>query len=195
MKAKWILLGCVLAVACLGGSVLAAEVQTKNSATAHVFVNVDPTIAVGIPEPHVSLGSVGVGMVTGTITFRVDANTEKVKMQVEATNLCKGDQPKPINGLPLYEIPIDVPSGAYVDPNSAGPLGGLSKKLAWQSQNVDTAGWKWRTSEERTFDSSQNGHFSQEVDVTVQWDQTDNELPMGEYSGFVKLVAQIVMPG
>ena len=195
MKAKWILLGSSL-VAALACGVSASEGQLSNEGTAHVFVEVNPTIAIGVPEPHVNLGSVGTGIVTGTITFRIDANTERVKMHVQATNLCKGDQPRPLDGLPLYEIPV-TGQGALVEPESAGPLAGGSNLLDWASMAVEdtSTGWKWSTSQCQVFDSSQGGHFSQGVDVTVQWDQSDAELPLGEYSGFVKLVAEIVMPG
>jgi hypothetical protein len=47
------------------------------------------------------------------------------------------------------------------------------------------------------YQSSQAGVFSQEIDVTVTWNTTANpilgsELPTGEYSGVVQLIATIL---
>jgi hypothetical protein len=41
------------------------------------------------------------------------------------------------------------------------------------------------------FGSGQNNHFSQNVTVTPTWNQTNPELPTGEYSGLVTLTAVI----
>ena len=41
------------------------------------------------------------------------------------------------------------------------------------------------------FESSQPGYFSQNVFVTVAWNQDDPEKPQGQYSGLVTLLATI----
>ena len=45
---------------------------------------------------------------------------------------------------------------------------------------------------EEAFESSQNGHFSQEVAVTCTWNQDDPEKPQGEYSGWVVLAGMVL---
>jgi hypothetical protein len=52
-------------------------------------------------------------------------------------------------------------------------------------------GFPTQRSETIGFESSQNNRFSQDVTVTVCWDQDDDEKPMGEYSGVVKLTSMI----
>jgi hypothetical protein len=47
--------------------------------------------------------------------------------------------------------------------------------------------------ETKAYESSQNNHFSQNVNVVVTWNQDDPEKPMGEYSGCVRLTA-LVLP-
>jgi hypothetical protein len=44
------------------------------------------------------------------------------------------------------------------------------------------------------FESAQNNHFSQQVDLVVWWIQDDPEKPMGEYSGCVGMTAWVVLP-
>lgn len=196
MKAKWILLACMSLVLLLGSGVFAVvpSGQPLNSYDTHVFVHVNPTISVGA-DPTVTLHPVGLGTFTGKIHYKVDANTQEVRMWVEATNLVKADRPIPVAGEDLYEIPTSG-SGVHVDADYASPLGGGTDLLKWEGaavQNPDT-GWKWRSTEAGVFTSNQRGRFSQGVDVAVDWDQSNPELPMGDYSGWVRLTAEIVMP-
>ncbi len=177
---KSIISAAVASLAIVSGSALA---DLSNDASAKVYVQVSPNVAVMFTEAHVDLGSVQIGKFGGTATFRVDANEEAVILGVTATDLYKGDvcvpepevAPLPVNG-----------QGAHVDPDQANPFNSFSKMLPWVNE-ADHLGCAGLRSADVPYESAQNGHFSQDVDVSVSWDQPDPEQPQGEYSGFIIL--------
>ncbi len=186
-KRKIAVLAAVCALALIA-SAKVVEADLTGDATAHVYVDVVANIAVGVIDSNVDLGEIQTGDVVGEITFRIDANVEQVKLGVVASNLYKGDVP---TGTAGYQIPVSG-SGAFVDPNAANPTEGGSKTLPWTTtQVVDADQWLYNSTGLQEYESNQGGHFSQDVDVTVTWNQPDPELPTGEYSGWVKLVAEI----
>jgi hypothetical protein len=152
-------------------------------ASAKVYVQVSPNVSVQFTDAHVDLGTVQTGSFGGVATFRVDANEEAVILGVSATNLYKGDvceadpevAPLPVSG-----------DGAMVDPERANPFNSFSKMLGWVAE-TDYLGCAGLRSTDIPYESAQNGHFSQDVDVTVEWDQPDPEQPQGEYSGYIIL--------
>ena len=160
-----------------------AFADLENDASAKVFVRVSPNVSVIFTSAHVDLGTVQMGKFGGTATFRVDANEEAVILGVTATDLYKGDvclanphvAPLPVNG-----------AGATVEPVEANPVNSFSKLLPWVEDAIymDCLG---KRSTDVPYESAQNGHFSQDVDVTVSWDQPDPEQTQGEYSGYIIL--------
>jgi hypothetical protein len=80
-----------LATAFLLLSVPQACADPEDGAGCHVFVNVDPNLAIMAMAPNVDLGSVQTGLIVGTIPFRIDANTERVRIWTAASRLFKGD--------------------------------------------------------------------------------------------------------
>ncbi|MDH5256920.1 MAG: hypothetical protein OEX07_02900 [Gammaproteobacteria bacterium] len=172
----------------LAGSALA---DTSNDATAKVYVQVSPNVSVVFTDAHVDLGTVQTGKFGGTATFRVDANEEAVILGVTATNLYKGDvcvvdpevAPLPVNG-----------DGALVEPDQANPFNSFSKMLPWVTE-AEHMGCLGSRSSDVPYESAQNGHFSQDVDVSVSWDQPDPEQPQGEYSGFIILHTMLLGEG
>ena len=171
----------------------ASYADLSGEAEAHVWVDVLPNIAVGIPNPNVDIGEIQMGEFEALITFRIDANVESVNIMIIATDLYKGDVP-----TSLWKIPVqrdsseEGPAGALVEPAEANAMGGHSNLLEWLvGQTIYPNGMSASETETVAFESGQNGHFSQDVDVTIAYDQIDPELPTGEYSGFVKLVATI----
>jgi len=170
----------VASLALVAGSAIA---DTSNDASAKVYVQVSPNVSVMFADAHVDLGTVQTGKFGGTATFRVDANEEAVILGVTATHLYKGDvceaepevAPLPVNG-----------DGALVDPERANPFNSFSNMLSWAepTSHLDCEGMR---SIDIPYESAQNGHFSQDVDVSVSWDQPDPEQPQGEYSGYIIL--------
>ena len=179
----------VIALAiCLSGSMAMAELAGE--ADAHVYVDVVSNIAVGVVTSNVDLGQVQVGPFPGEIIFRIDANVEQVDISVQASNLYKGDVP-----TSLFIIPVktgEATDGAMVQPELGNAVVGHGNLLAWLSGVITVNGFDGVGSEAWTFESSQSGHFSQDVTVGLEYDQTDPELPKGEYSGWVKLIATVL---
>lgn len=177
------------AVAVLSSNVFA---DVANDAMAHVFVNVDPNIAVSTLTANVGLGTVQLGSFGGNATFRVDANEESVMLGVATTDLYKGDDPTNTDVKPL---PVDTSVGATISPDNANPIGGASNVAQYGDAVTiatpygDMNGYR---SNDIQFESSQNGHFSQDVNVGVGWQQPDPEQPKGQYSGYIVLYTALV---
>jgi hypothetical protein len=157
------------------------------SAVKRVVGTVQPSIGVGsgalnpvlIPQPPVRFRIF--------IPFRIDANSQKVKITVCVTNLWKADDPTSPHFIPVdrtREVSVVPTNGIEVgDGNNALPFSGQTCQIDTRFPGLETA--------EGTFESSQRGVFSQEVVVDPFWIHTDQELPVGDYSGFVKLTARI----
>ena len=166
----------------------AAQADLMSMATAHVWVDVVANIAVRANTSQVDLGDVQTGIFSGSIEFRVDANNEDVDLACYASDLWKGDDPTNDDVAP---IPLFLPAGCLIDPINANPTGGGSPVASFDGSQEDVNGFPAYGTNSINFESSQNGHFSQEVYVSVAWNQDDPEKPQGEYSGVVKLVGMI----
>ena len=164
----------------------AAFADLDGDATSHVYVMVDPNVAVGVVDANVNLGSVQMGDFSATITFRVDANMEDVHLSASVSQLYKGDDPaNPDNVLPLAIVESD---GVIIDPANANPMAGADSVADYVGGLVDIGGgFMGLLTDSIHFEASQNGHFSQDVDLTMSWTQPDPEQPQGEYSGLVKM--------
>jgi hypothetical protein len=92
------------------------------------------------------------------------------------------------------EADDDGPAGIEIVPASANPVGGGAHRAIY-TQATEVCGFPGMLTDSIVFESAQNNHFSQQVDLHVTWDQDDPEKPMGEYSGCVALFAWIVLPG
>jgi len=178
-----------LVATALSSSVLA---DLENNAMAHVFVDVDPNVAVMALTGNIDLGSVQIGSFDGNAIFRVDANEEAVTLGVATTHLYKGNDPFNNDVAPL---PVDTNRGAVIDPANANPVEGGSNVAQYGGAVVVDTSYGpmegFRTND-ITFESSQNGHFSQDVSVTVGWDQPDPEQVQGQYSGYIVLYSALV---
>lgn len=170
-----------------------AYADLENDATCHVFVDVDANIAVASMAPYFNLGSIQTGLFSGTIPFRVDANTEQVMLSAGASGLYKGDDPDSVfvPPIPLYNDPLDLEAGIDIIPHLGNPTGGHTQRAIYE-QPVIIDGFAGMQTETVTFESAQNNHFSQQVDLVITWTQDDPEKPMGEYSGKVKMWAWVV---
>jgi hypothetical protein len=162
----------------------------EGSASAHVYVRVNPNVAVVAETPVVDAGTIQTGEFRATVVFRVDANLQSLYLYAAASPLYKGDDP---GNDDVDPIPLNLSAGIEIDPANANPMGGDSQVADYTSDVVEVDGFPATTTEMLCFESSQNNHFSQPVSVTVCWNQIDNEQPTGEYSGKVKLWA-VLMP-
>jgi len=185
----------VLMVLVLGSGVAFGQVTYRASAnaTATVYANIVPNISVSGPTVAVNLAGTGNGFaagqeIPGNIQFTVHANSQEVDMQVVATDLYKGDDP-----TSTFRIPISS-TGAQITCAAGSQLHGGSGLLPWQTTpppGMIPASWTGAVSQIGTFTAGTNGTFSQAVTVGLSWKTSDFELPQGEYSGFVKLIAMV----
>ena len=179
----------VLALILSGAFAYGQEAVLRAEAEAHVYVNVVPNIVVGISDPNLDCGEISVGEFEAQVTFRVDANVGSVKIAVMATDLYKGDSPSSSWTIPVKRADGE---GALVEPKSGNAMAGHGNSLAWLPGQVSYEnGMNASESEAVPFESGQDGRFSQNVDVTIRYDQARADLPTGQYGGFVKLVAMI----
>lgn len=180
----------IMTVAALATGLAAtgAYADLESSAFAHVWVDVEANIALGSPG-QMDLGAVQTGDFAGTLIFRVDANNEDVFLTCGASPLFKGDDP---NNQDVLPIPLNITAGCDVVPTFGKRMENLSSTLAYGSELEIIDGFELTKTEAGHFESSQNGHFSQDVNVTVTWMQPDPEKPQGEYSGIVALWGAIL---
>jgi hypothetical protein len=176
----------VLAV--IGFAVGTSYADPKGDAKAHVYVKVDPNIAVKPLAATVNAGTVQVGNFSAIVPFRVDANTEAVNLWAACSQLYKGNDP-----LGTEVAPIALSGGVPIQPTNANPVGGASNVASYAGAGEDVDGFPTLITNSIVFESSQNGHFSQDVSVTCSWNQDDPEKPTGEYSGVVKFYAEVVL--
>lgn len=168
---------------CLFAFAPVALSDTDDNAIAEMNVTVDPNITVGDNPGEVRM-SVQTGDVEGAFVFQVDANMQYVDIQVGASHLYKADDPE----SEVAPIVVNEAEGVDVDPTS-----GEGANLALNSSDgYEINGFPAVQTVTGTFESSQNGHFSQPVDVIVTWNQDDPEKPQGDYSGFVQFYCMMV---
>jgi len=176
----------------IAGMALAAPLAVADpddNASSHVYVVVDPNIAVQPDIVSVNLGSVQTGTFDGDVRFRIDANTQTIRLYTGVSNLYKGNDPTNADVAPIL---VSLPEGVYMDAENANPTGGHSPVAAYVGPTtIET--FPGHYTEWVSFESSQNNHFSQYMTLTPTWTQTDPEKPMGEYSGVVALWAMIVL--
>ena len=160
----------------------------EGDALAHVWIWVDPTIAVNVLTPDVDMGSTQHGPFGWCIPFRVDANSQMIYISAMATNLYKGDSPHTSEAPPL---PVNIAAGILIGCTDATPMGAEPRLRQYETSPVDFNGYVAWWIIGCNWESGQIGRFSQDVGLCVGWIQPDPEQPMGEYSGFVKILAMI----
>lgn len=159
-----------------------AFADLDGDASSHVWVDVVPNVAVAVLDTQVDIGEIQTGDFSSTITFRVDANMEDVNLSALVTDLYKGDDPTDATVAPIV---VNNAAGVVIAPTDANPTNGATN-VAILAPGALFGDFTASQSSEINFESSQNGHFSQDVDVTVTWTQDDPEKPQGEYSGHVQ---------
>ena len=185
---KKLLVVAMAALVCLAFAGL-AYADLEGSSVAHVFVDVVPNVTIAPMASSIDLGDIQTGGISTGIVFRIDANTEKVKLAAGASQLYKGDC---LTCTEVAPIPISG-GGILIEPEMANPVGGASPMASYIEGVVDiNAGFKGQKTNFVEFESGQNNHFSQNVTIHPSWAQTDAEKPIGEYSGYVAIYAMVV---
>jgi hypothetical protein len=181
-------LNLVAAIAFSAAMLGTAYAETDASAAAQVYLHIEPNIAVQAVDHTVDLGTLETGEVSAPITFRIDANTQSVKISGLVTKLYKGDDPSG----EVAPVEVNTNKGFLINPTHAHQIQG-GDGIASYTGTSDYNGFAAYTTEALTFESGQNGRFSQEVDVTPTWFNNDPEKPQGEYSGFVVLYSSALL--
>ena len=184
------LLAVMTCLLCMG---VWASADELGNASAHVYLNINPNISMSA-EGTVDGGTLQTGQASIDILFRIDANTEAVELSAFVSPLFKGNDPA---GTEVAPIPVDLGAGVVMNPTAANEIqggDGVAQYLGaaidpWVAPEGDFPGFE---TEALVFESSQNGHFSQDVLVTAAWENTDPEKPQGEYSGYVVLYGGVV---
>jgi hypothetical protein len=178
----------ILAVALffIAVAVSPASADTTNSAVASMYVNVVSNVAISSATPLVNLGSIQKGFFPATFVWRIDSNNEAVSFFLEASNLYKGDDPtdtvvKPIRLATAIPVSFTIENGnEMASGDNKGSWTGIGKPIGIYPTAV---------TENVAYESSQNGHFSQNLTTVLTYNQSDQEQPMGQYSGKVRLTA------
>jgi hypothetical protein len=185
MKRIAVLLAVALALVFSG----AAMAERTASGTADVYVTVDPNIAVRPLVPSVNMGMVQMGKFIGFIPWRIDANTQNIKIWGAASYLYKGDDPTDPTVPPIM---LDQTYGIHFDIADGGPIGGEDNVLQYINA-VLINGFPGMETAVTEYESSTAGHLSQDCLMSVQWNQENPERPMGEYSGVVRLSTMVIL--
>lgn len=195
----------LVAVAGVGLAAGLALADQTAQALKKVQVHIDPNVAV-FGGTQITQQSFQAGDISVDVGFTVHANTQWVELQAMGTPLFKADDP-----MSPYMIPIDFATDVWVEilPDEAGvsgnPSPGYDWGLAWLANGEngsecseipvtpDGRNWPWYCTETSIFESGQNNTFSHDLVLTFTWINEDNELPKGDYSGWVKLIAWTYM--
>ena len=163
--------------------------QTSSSFEVKVQATVVPNIAVGGPSNFQDIGSVAAGdqgSITALIPFRVHANTESVILSVGATGLYKGGDP-----TTLDIIPVDQSKNAIIVTSLAAQKDKPDNSLPWTGGPFLAHGLLGVMTTTGIFEAGTQGTFSIDFQVQVSWVNTNPELSVGTYTGYVTLFAQI----
>jgi len=178
----------ILTLVLLVALALGAYADTSGKVSASVFAVVNPNISCGVITSLVDAGTHQTGEFSADIVFRIDANEEAVNIYAEASPLYKGEQ---VVSPLVTPIPLALSKGIVINPDDAAPFPGYDEggKANYIGSFGDIAGYPTVLTETIPFESSQAGHFSQNVVLSVTWDQDDPERPQGIYWGKVGLTA------
>lgn len=170
-----------------------ATADETNSAAAHVIVNVAPNVAINANTPQVVVSAIQSEEFEVEVRFQVQANTQVLDLSVQASNLYKHDD----TSSP-YQIPLKSGSETVeVVIASGSPLGGANNLLTFTGPaaspiSVNGRSYPAMSTGLKRYGSGQGEFWNQETTVTVAYDQANETLPTGEYSGGIQLTAVVV---
>lgn len=175
-------LGLVM-VAGLSGVALA---DLSATATTRVAVNVTLTIGVSVQTPAIPDYQVGGSEPGIDVIFSIHSNSEQVSLSAAASKLYKA-------GVRTSAFYLERKDGVKIVCANANPINGASNTQPYAVTTWIDSFPALQTTP-IVFESATRGTFSQSCTLTFQWTSNDLELPVGQYSGMVKLIAS-VLPG
>jgi len=180
MRKLFPVLLCAVLIAGLSGVAFADLTQ---SATTRVAVNVVSTVGVAVETPAIPSYQIGDPYPAIDVVFNIHSNSEMLQFTAAATTLRKGD----VLASPFYLNPV---GGVKFVCAFANPINGLPAQQPYATTTTIN-GWPAQQTGPIVFDSGTNNTFSQLCTLTFKWSSNDLELPVGQYSGFVKLIATV----
>jgi len=180
-KKLFIVLALVASLFCAA----AAHADPEDDAVARVQCEILANIAAQATG-EVTLESLQTGPVCGNVPFRIDANTQYIMLAVEASHLFKADDPNSDYAILLQN---DCPAEASIVGGNPVPT---CLPFVTGLTNIAGMGYAGYGTSFAQMESGQAGHFSNDLLVRATWCNLDDELPRGDYSGYVKIVAQVV---
>jgi hypothetical protein len=176
----------VMALAMLGLlSPVGASAEYYDEDMLKVTVRIQPNIAVEA-GPDVDMTALQAGEVSGDFPFRVESNSQEIEISVQASHLYKGSDP---NSLNMIELSKNEQAEIFVKGANPRPYKGTF------SRAVDVhGGFRGYVADPVIMESGDRGFFSNDMEIGLTWTNNDPELPVGQYTGYVKVIG-VVLPG
>lgn len=161
-----------------------AAPQRRAEAVARVFVRVVPVISVETLDAWVDPPEATTGKWPTEMTFRIEANVQRVSMRVAATDLHKDGQADSPDTISVAD------EGVLIRTEAAMPVSKHTDKLVWTG--TDTLNdMNAQLSNATDLKSDAKDHFGKDVSVSLEYDQATPDLPQAQYGGYVKLATYV----
>lgn len=182
----------ICAMLSMVANVYAVYADTTGSATTLVFCDVVANLGI-VPLITVADG----GDIQAdqeakvSVPFKIDANTQDITMSAFVSNLYKGDDPANSDADPI----LISGRGVGMVPERGGEVGGELDEVALYDRPGVVDSYPGMYTQTIQLEASDVGHFSQNVVVSAAWKTTDDEQPMGTYSGLIEVTAGTFLRG
>lgn len=167
-----------------------AMADQQDSGACQVLVNIVSNVSVSPDAPTVTVDNIQTGLIDVSCVFNVQANVQLLDLSVQASDLYKHSDSS-------YTIPLNIePDSVDVQNEQGEPVGGASTTLTFDPALTSTVTANGRDypaigTPNKTYGSGQGELWDQQVTVAVSWNQGDNTLPTGQYSGAIQLTAMV----
>lgn len=168
------------------------EAEEEARAMVKVVLTIDHTISIAPLDVVVDAGVLDTGDAAVPIVYRVDSNSENIALSAVVTNLYKADDPSSVE---VEAIPVNLSNGVAMRAQHASQAAGgdgIASYVGTDTITTNEDAMEGYLTEELAFESSQNGRFSQDVEIVPTWTSADPEQPEGEYSGYVVVRAMVM---
>jgi hypothetical protein len=188
MKKLFPVLMCAVLIAGVSGVAFA---DLTSSAQTRVAINVVSTVGTVVTAAPTVNFQVGDPNPFIDVTFGIHSNSEMLRFTPAATNLYKGD----VYGMEFFLEPVN---GVRITCQRANIVTGIgfgeanpTPYTATTTIAGNSGDWAAKQATTVVLDSSDRGTFSQNCTLRFTWTSNDLELPVGQYSGYVKLTNTI----
>ena len=173
-----------IALAMCAGAVQASEPPVDGEPVP-IFASVDELVAIMGGTVTIGMGTMmGTGQGTVQVCYTIHCNNQTVWIEVQATDLWKANVP---GGA--YRIYLDVDEPADVVPVNGNQVMKTDNLVPWDPAKAPMIStFPAYATETAEFASATAGNFSQDVYITLIYENEDAELPSGDdYSGWVRV--------